>query len=159
MRVIVNFILVIGVIAVLIYPLQKDSTLPYDSYGMRFLNLIGVGGKIDTNFFKTSGDLLDFSIVKNEPISGVVEASGILKGGYFFEGNARGMILDSNKNVLKTFPVTATADWMTADGVPFTMTVDATGISAGNGYIRIANDNPSGDPTKDKFIDIPVVFE
>lgn len=158
MRALANFIFGVGVIAVLIFPLQKNSTDSYDSYGIRLLGMFSDVAKIDTNFFKTTGDLLDFSIPKNSVIAGEIEASGILKGDYFFEANARGMLLDANKNVLKTFPIMATSDWQTTDGVPFTMTIDATGVTPGPGFIRIQNDNPTGDVSKDKFIDVPVVI-
>ena len=68
-------------------------------------------------------------------------------------------MLDENKNTLKTFPLTSTSDWMTTDAVSFTGTVDLTGIRATQGYIRLGNENPSGDPSGDKYVDIPVVFQ
>ena len=48
---------------------------------------------------------------------------------------------------------------MTTDAVSFTGTVDLTGIRATQGYIRLGNENPSGDPSGDKYVDIPVVFQ
>ena len=109
-----------------------------------------------------SGDTANFvafSIAPGATVSGPVTATGIIKGAYFFEANIRVNILDANKVLLKAGHGTATTDWMTSDAVSFTTNLDFTGIPSGNGYIRIMNDNPSGDPVNDKFIDIPVVFQ
>ncbi len=159
MKALIIFFSTIVILAILVFPLQKASTDSYDSFGLRILGLFSSGSKSNSNIFGTTGDLVEFTIQKNATISGVTQASGLLKGGYFFEGNARGMLLDGNKNIQKTFPITASGDWMTADAVAFDMTFDATGMPSGSGYIRIANDNPSGDSSKDKYIDIPVVFQ
>ncbi len=104
-------------------------------------------------------DLVDVSIEPGQSLSGVTTITGSLKGAYFFEATATGKVLDENKNTLKTFPLTSTSDWMTTDAVSFTGTVDLTGIRATQGYIRLGNENPSGDPSGDKYVDIPVVFQ
>lgn len=109
-----------------------------------------------------SGDtsnLVSVSILPGQTVSGMLVITGTLKGAYFFEANAIGQVLDANKNVLKSFPLAATTDWMTAGPVSFSGAMDLTGVPAGKGYIRIHNDNPSGEPVNDRFIDIPVVFQ
>ncbi len=106
-----------------------------------------------------TGNFVFFSILPGATVSGSIVATGSVKGGYFFEANLRVNILDINKNILKQGHGTATTDWMTADPVSFTTSLDFTGIPSGTGYIRLMNDNPSGDPVNDKFIDIPVVFQ
>ncbi len=105
------------------------------------------------------GNFVSFSVAPGTTVSGVIKATGSLTGGYFFEANMGVKILDANKNVLKSTNGTATSDWMTSDPVSFTTTLDFTGIPAGQGYIRLHNDNPSGMPENDKYIDIPVVFQ
>ncbi len=109
-----------------------------------------------------SGDKENFvtaSISANQVLSGVFTIGGAVKGGYFFEANARGMLLDEDQKVLKTFPISATSDWMTNGPVGFTATVDTTDIPKGPGYFRIAKDNPKGDASGDAHIDIPVIFK
>lgn len=105
------------------------------------------------------GNFVSFSVAPGTTVSGVIKATGSLTGGYFFEANMVVKILDANKNVLKSTNGTATSDWMTGDSVSFTTTLDFAGIPAGQGYIRLHNDNPSGMPENDKYIDIPVVFQ
>ena len=161
MKTILTFLAVVVVAAVLLYPLQKSATDPYDSFGKRIIQAIGGAPASSTSkaVFGTTGDLVDFSIPRNSTVSGVTDASGILKGGYFFEATARGMLLDATKTEVKSFPITAVGEWMTSEGVAFTMSFDASDMPAGPGYIRIANDNPSGDPANDKFVDVPVKFQ
>ena len=106
-----------------------------------------------------TADLVSLSIPPGAALHGTQTVTGSIKGAYFFEGQARGMLLGADKSVLKHFSITATSTWMTSDAVSFTATVDATGIPAGEGYFRIANDNPSGDAAKDKYIDVPVTFQ
>ncbi len=106
-----------------------------------------------------TADLVSFSIAPGATVSGTKTVTGSIKGAYFFEAQARGMLLDSNKAVVNSFPISATTDWMTSDAVSFTGTFDTAGVPSGSGFIRIANDNASGDPAHDKFVDIPVVFQ
>jgi len=103
-------------------------------------------------------DLVFFSIASGSNVSGKIEADGILKGGYFFEGNLPISILDINKNVLRITNGMATTDWMTIEPVPFKTSLDFTGLPIGPAYIQIHNDNPSGLSENDKFILIPIVI-
>lgn len=108
-----------------------------------------------------SGDtenLVSFSIAPNATVANGQVVTGSLQGGYFFEANAIGMFLSADKTILKQFPITATGQWMTTDPVSFSVTLDTSGIASGPGYIRIHNDNPSGAPENDKYIDVPVLF-
>ena len=103
-------------------------------------------------------DLVSFSIAPISQVSGVMNVTGTVKNGYFFEGNIILNILDSNKNLLKTGHGTATIDWMTSGPVSFDATLDFTGLPTGPGYIQIHNDNASGLPEYDKSILIPVII-
>ena len=104
-------------------------------------------------------DLVSFSIPVGSIVTGVVQANGSVRGGYFFEGNIIVRILDSSKSVLRTTYGTATSAWMTIDPVTFNTTIDFTGLVAGPGYIELHNDNASGLPENDKSILIPVVIQ
>ena len=110
---------------------------------------------------KMSGDvasLVSFSVVPNTKVVHGAQIKGSLKNSYFFEGNAVGKLLDKNKRVLKTFGITSTSNWMTTGPVAFSFTYDTAGGPTGPGYIRLQNDNPSGDSAKVKYVDIPVIF-
>ena len=106
-----------------------------------------------------TADLVTFSIKPGDTVSGKMSAEGTISGSYFFEGNIVVDILDSDKNIVKVGSGTATTDWTTDGPVTFTTTLDFTWVDGDTAYIRIKNDNESGDPARDKFIDIPVVLE
>lgn len=141
--------LIVIVVAVLAYVIisRTDSTPPATP---------PVSEEISGN----TADLVSISILPGQDLQSGAVVTGIIKGGYFFEANARGALLDASKATLKTFSITATGDWMTADPVAFSASVDTSGIPAGtHGYFRIMNDNPSGDSANDKHVDVPVVFQ
>ena len=104
-------------------------------------------------------DLVSFSIPVGSAVSGIQTATGVVSGGYFFEGNIIVRILDGSKVVLRSTYGTATMDWMNTGPVSFTTNLDFTGITTGPSYIEIHNDNPSGLPQYDKSILIPVVIQ
>src|SRR5690606_26214123 len=135
------FVLIIAVLAVLYVVYKPEAQAPTDSI------MPAMEGQVE--------DLVDISIEPGATVSSGQTITGTLKNGYFFEANAVGFLVDTSKNVLDQFPIAATSDWMTADGVSFEFTLDYTDIS-GPGYIRIHNDNASGDPMYDKYVDIPV---
>ncbi|MFZ2072793.1 MAG: Gmad2 immunoglobulin-like domain-containing protein, partial [Minisyncoccia bacterium] len=104
-------------------------------------------------------DLVSFSIAPGASVSGVMSASGSVRGAYFFEGNIVVRILGVNKAVLRTTYGTATSAWMTTDPVTFNTTLDFTGLTTGPGYVELHNDNASGLPENDKSILIPVIIQ
>jgi hypothetical protein len=112
----------------------------------------------DIGILGNGGDLVFLSILPNAKVSGALNLTGEVKGGYFFEGNILINVLDTNKNVLKQGHGTATTEWMTTDPVSFTATVDFTGLVAGPAYLEIHNDNASGLPENDKSILIPIII-
>ncbi len=56
------------------------------------------------------GNFVSFSIAPGSTVSGVMAATGSVKGAYFFEANMIAQILDANKNILKSAPAAATTD-------------------------------------------------
>jgi len=104
-------------------------------------------------------DLISFSINHGQEVSGSMKVNGVIKGGYFFEGNILINILDANKKVIKQGHATATTEWMTVEPVTFDGNIDFSGLPTGKAYIEIHNDNASGLPENDKSILIPIVIK
>lgn len=104
-------------------------------------------------------DLINFSIWQESKVHGIVSYRGTIRGGYFFEGNILIKVLGADKKVLKESNAVATTDWMTAEPVDFEGNIDFTVLPTGRAYIRIQNDNASGDPVHDKWIDIPIIIQ
>ena len=118
-----------------------------------------VQNNIQPEVLGNKDDLIFFSIASGLTVSGKIDANGMIKGNYFFEGNLPISILDANKNALRITNGTATTDWMTIEPVSFKTNLDFTGLPSGPAYIQIRNDNASGLPENDKFILIPIVIE
>jgi hypothetical protein len=103
-------------------------------------------------------DLVSFSVEAGQSISGIINVEGIVKGGYFFEGNILINLLDKEGKMLKQGYGMAISDWMTAEPVSFTATINTIGLS-GPGYIEIKQDDPSdGEGGPARKILIPVIF-
>ncbi len=144
--VVVLVVVILGLLAYVVY--KKPAMAPVD-------NTPVVTNPVITG---DTANLASISITPGQVVANNQVINGQMKGSYFFEANMVGMLLDANKNVLKQFPITATSDWMTSDPVSFSFKLNLTGIPTGPGYIRLHNDNPSGLPANDKYVDIPVVF-
>lgn len=114
--------------------------------------------KVDPQISGRVEDLVSFSILPGQEVSGLTSYSGVIKGGWFFEANIIVNVLDVNKKVLLKGYAMTTEDWMTGEPLPFGNTIDFTNLPKGPAYIQIKNDNPSDDRTYDKEILIPVTI-
>ncbi len=108
-------------------------------------------------------DLVSFSIAPGQEVSGIMKITGVLSGGYFFEGNLPVSILDENKNLTSYGPGhgQATTDWMTKGEVSFAIDFDFNKIPKGNYYIKLMQDDPSGGESGKpiKSILIPIIIK
>ncbi|MEI6863857.1 MAG: Gmad2 immunoglobulin-like domain-containing protein [Candidatus Adlerbacteria bacterium] len=85
--------------------------------------------------------------------------TGTARGSWYFEASAPVELRSATGAVIAQGHVTAQGDWMTSEYVPFTATLTFTAQPAGTvGTLVLKNDNPSGDPAREKELDIPVNF-
>ena len=111
---------------------------------------------------------LDDLIVVTSPLPNAVISSttvtitGKARGNWFFEASFPIEVFgDPAEGLLGNGIGQAQGDWMTVDYVPFTATVHILPTIQTPGetlHILLKNDNPSGDPAKQKTLDIPVHF-
>lgn len=140
-------VILVAILALIIFFLQKKPLVDESPTN-------GVTSEILGN----KDDLVHFSILPGQKVSGMVSYAGSVKNAYFFEANILINVLDANKNLLKGGYAMATTDWMTVEPVVFSGSIDFTGLPKGPAYIEIHNDNPSGLPENDKNILIPVII-
>lgn len=95
---------------------------------------------------------------ENSAISSPLAIAGQARGTWYFEASAPVQLLDANGTVIAQGHLTAQGDWMTAEFVPFTATLTFTKPATPTGTLVLKNDNPSGDPSRQKELDIPVKF-
>ena len=74
-----------------------------------------------------------------------------------FEGSFPIEVRDSSGAVVGQTIGVAQSDWMVSTGVPFQADVMFT-TTATSGSIVLKNDNPSGDPIRDRALIIPIMF-
>lgn len=88
-------------------------------------------------------DFISFDPSPRSEVSGKIVATGVIKGGYFFEGNVIVRVLDATmKEIGAGTDTHATTDWMTAGPITFKTTIDFTSMPKGPGYIKIQADDP-----------------
>jgi len=114
----------------------------------------------DTRTFATLEDL----IVVDAPaidahITSPYTISGKARGPWYFEASAPFELKDSAGTVIGHGYVTAQGEWMTEGYVPFTAVVTFTKPATPTGTLILRNDNPSGDPERQKTLEIPVKFQ
>jgi hypothetical protein len=169
----VLLLILIILMVIAIYIMLQNKEVYLDAYNKEILNskteqtqspktkdlnqqILGSNWRILPGY---NGDLVSFSVMNMQKVSGILSYRGVIKGGYFFEGNILINILDSNKKVLKQSNAIATTEWTTSGPVSFEGNIDFTGLPKGLAYFEIHNDNASGLPQNDKSILIPIVIE
>ena len=97
--------------------------------------------------------------LSNSIVKSPLTISGKARGSWFFEASAPVELKDSVGNVIGHGTITATGDWMTTQYVPFTTKMTYTKAATKTGTLILRNDNPSGDPARQKTLEIPVNFQ
>ncbi len=97
-------------------------------------------------------------------ITSPLTVRGEARGTWFFEASAPMVLTDGDGLIIAESHVQAQGEWMTENFVPFegklTFTKPANAAAFGNrGTLILKNDNPSGDPSRDKAVEIPVSFK
>lgn len=114
---------------------------------------------VETKILGNEKDLVSFSVNPGQSVTGILNVTGVVRGGYFFEGNILLNILDSDKKILRESNGKAKTEWMTAVPVTFEGELVFTMLPRGRAFIEIHNDNASGLPENDKSILIPIIIE
>lgn len=92
-------------------------------------------------------------------ISSPLTVTGQARGTWYFEASAPYELRNSVGTVISQGHIDAQGDWMTEEFVPFKATIQFTKQKAGTtGTLVLRNDNPSGDPARDRVLEIPVKF-
>lgn len=86
---------------------------------------------------------------------------GKARGSFYFEASFPVSIVDWDGRIIAEGHAEAQGDWMTSDFVPFSATLTYTEPEGSNkrGTLILHNDNPSGDPARDKALEIPIMFK
>jgi len=102
------------------------------------------------------GQIVIDNLVQGQTIHTPITVTG-MKGGWFFEGSFPVYMKDSAGNQIGVGLATSTQDWMTANPIPFSVTLPATNYT-GPGTLVFHNDNPSGEPQNDDWYIVNVIY-
>ncbi len=155
-------LIILVLITLLIMFLNKDTYLPSLNGDKNSVEIIDKTMPPLENKEMIKGnkdDLVSFSISPNSKVINILSFRGIVKGGYFFEGNILINVLDSNNKKIIQSNAIATTEWMTSDPVEFEGYLDFSNAPKGKAYIEIHNDNASGLPENDKSILVPIIIQ
>jgi hypothetical protein len=94
---------------------------------------------------------------QNDRVVSPLQIKGSARGNWFFEASFPIRLLVAGKLVTSTH-ASATSDWMTADFVPFTATLDFNVATDTPAEIVFMADNPSGLPQFEKEMRLPVTL-
>ncbi len=164
-------LIVVAILAVVIFFLQKKPAVapvvenPIQTPPIVDTSMPPIGNK--DLILGNKDDLVSFSITPGQEVSGKINITGSIKGGYFFEGEIGISVLGVNKKAISGIPYgpgygTATGEWMTAGPVSLAFDLDFTNLPKGKAYIAITENDPSDASergnTPIKQILIPIVI-
>ncbi len=107
----------------------------------------------------TIPEIILYSPVANQEVHSPFTITGKAKGNWYFEASFPIELVDMNGKVIFQTHADALTDWMTTDFVEFKAVINYPATSTGNALLILKNDNPSGDPIRDKSITIPVILK
>lgn len=112
-------------------------------------------------------DLIQIDVpVGGAGITSPITVTGKARGTWYFEASFPVTLVNWDGLIIAEGHADAQGDWMTDEFVPFTATLTFTKPECGTdqdfcmrGSIIFKNDNPSGDPARDKAVEVPVRFK
>ena len=132
----------------------------YGSFAPSFTTLANDVTEVTSSGTATNGEsrVRVNTPVQHARIASPIIITGEAVGPWYFEGSFGISILDSAGNSIAEGAATAKDDWMQEGYVPFSAAIYFNKPESSTGVIRIHKANPSGLPSNEASIDIPVRF-
>lgn len=113
---------------------------------------------LQTNKPATTNPIIVDSIATGQAISLPLTVTGKVVGNWFFEGSFPVVMKDSNGNQIGVALAHSPEDWMTANVIPFSVTLPTTSYR-GTGTLTFTKDNPTDEAQFDASYVVPVIFQ
>lgn len=97
-------------------------------------------------------------IKENQLVKSPLLINGRAVGTWYFESSFPLELKDGNDRRITIIPVQAKGDWMTTDFVPFSTVLTFEKPTTATGTLIFHKDNPSGEPSRNDSLAIPVRF-
>ncbi len=103
------------------------------------------------------------SPLQNEKVSSPLKVTGSARGNWYFEASFPLFVVDWDGRIIGQGVAQAKGDWMTTEYVPFEASISFekpanAGPQSLRGAVILKNDNPSGQASTSRSVEIPVVF-
>ncbi len=151
-------VIIVGLFVLIFAPPRAAAPSP-NNQGQTATTTTGTPNT-DTGSVAVINNLIEVtSPLKNATIASPYTVVGQARGTWYFEASAPFELRDASGKVIAQGHVEAQDNWMTEDFVPFKGTLTFPKQPAGSvGTLVLQNDNPSGDPERQKQLFIPVKF-
>lgn len=111
-------------------------------------------------YLNASADLIRVELPFPGAVTGKEFAiTGEARGTWYFEASFPIDVLDGEGNVIATGHAEAQGDWMTENFVPFKAEIKIPDTFTGPATLVLKNDNPSGEPERDRAASFPITIE
>jgi hypothetical protein len=145
------FVVIIVIITVSVYLLSLNRKVCWPDCGEMTDQ--------DREILRMQDQIVLLSPKSGDTISSPVTIKGEARGTWYFEASFPIVIVNWDGLIIGEGIAQAQSDWMTEDFVPFEAVVNfETPSYSDRGAIILKNDNPSGDPARDKAIEVPIRF-
>lgn len=95
----------------------------------------------------------------NQTVTSPLTITGTARGFWYFEASFPIEIRDASGVIIANSYAEAQSEWMTEDFVPFEATIAFPAQDKGSkGTLILRKDNPSGDPSRDQHVSVPITF-
>jgi len=101
-----------------------------------------------------------FSPADGQTVASPIHVNGKVSGNWFFEGSFPVELIDANGDVIATSTAQTSGDWATTSVIDFSATLYyAKATTTERALIMLKNDDPSGDPARDRESFIQVILK
>jgi len=109
-----------------------------------------------TNAIRITSPIAGATVSASKPIL----VTGQAVGGWYFEASFPVILAAADGRVISQAVAKAGGDWMTTKFVPFTANITFVKQTPGTrGFIILKNDNPSGQASTSRAVEVPITFE
>ena len=99
-----------------------------------------------------------YTPARNSQVASPLIILGAVPGNWSFEASFPIKLIDANGRVVAQAPAQLLSDWMTDQPVAFSAKLTYSSQPSGSGTLVLQKDNPSGLPTKDDSLSVPIKF-
>ena len=148
--IILSLVIITWVVALLLKPSKNNESQQVGNNNQQSMQGI-------TATTAAGGTIIIDNLVQGQTVQLPMTVTGVVAK-WFFEGSFPVFMKDSNGNQIGVGLASSSQDWMTANPIPFSVTLPAVNYT-GQGTLVFTKDNPSGEPQFNDSYTVNVSFQ